>query len=86
MIGQEIAAAQHAAALVLDSFGSKGGEDAAEQPWRVLAEARCPSCAARYRVAEAPLGNVISGWFRCSVCASTVASWDGPVARAYTLV
>lgn len=58
----------------------------AATPWRNLGEARCGCCGARYRVAEAPLSERITGWFRCRVCDATVASWAAPAARAYTLI
>lgn len=58
----------------------------APSPWKLLGKVNCRSCGARYRVTEAPLSEVIRGWYRCGVCARTLDSWDGPKARAYTPV
>lgn len=59
-------------------------QDAPQIPWRLLGEARCRCCNARYRVTEAPLTEMIFGWYRCGVCATTVERWAAPAARAYT--
>lgn len=53
-------------------------------PWRLLGQTTCRSCGARYRVTEAPLSEVIRGWYRCGVCAHTLDRWAAPAARSYT--
>ena len=81
----EVSAVKDSAAHALNDRALQPSASSTQLPWRVLGDASCPCCGARYGVSEAPLGDVIAGWFRCTICMTTIASWAGPAARAYTL-